>query len=62
MRAQLICPLCAAPAESDAPDFATILNEAVAGGLEVRGSVLPGATYTDVGTYEVIEQLERRQR
>ena len=47
---------------SDAPDFATILNEAVDGGLEVRASKLEGATYTDVGTYEEISRLESSQR
>lgn len=49
-------------ADTAAPDFATILNEAVAGDLSVRATALPGATYTDVGTWEEIEKLERRQR
>lgn len=49
-------------ADSAAPDFATILNEAVDGDLSVRATVLPGASYTDVGTWEEIEKLEQRQR
>ena len=47
---------------SDAPDFATILNEAVASDLDVRATKLEGATYTDVGTYEEISRLESSQR
>ncbi len=41
-------------------DFARILNLAVDQGLGVRGIVLPGADYSDLGTYEEIVELERR--
>lgn len=45
-----------------APDFATILNGAMADGLHFRATKLPGASYTDVGTYETIEELEQGQQ
>ncbi len=46
---------------AEAPDFATIMNEAIAAGLDARAVRLPDATYTDVGTYEVIAGLEQTQ-
>ncbi len=49
-------------ANDEAPDFATILNGALADGLEFRGSKLLGGNYTDVGTYETIELLEQGQQ
>jgi glucose-1-phosphate thymidylyltransferase len=48
-------------ADSAAPDFATIMNEALARGFDVRATRLADATYTDVGTYEEISSLEDRQ-
>lgn len=42
-------------------DFATILNAALAEGLRFRATVLAGGSYTDVGTYESIQRLERDQ-
>lgn len=48
-------------ASDGAPDFATILNGALTDGFEFRATKLEGSSYTDVGTYETIERLERGQ-
>lgn len=47
--------------DSAAPDFATIMNEALSAGFDVRATRLADASYTDVGTYEEISLLEDRQ-
>jgi glucose-1-phosphate thymidylyltransferase len=48
-------------ASDGAADFATILNGALAEGFAFRATKLEGSSYTDVGTYEAIELLERGQ-
>ena len=49
-------------AEVEEPDFATILNEALAEGIAFRATRLPDASYTDLGTYEEIARLESSRR
>jgi hypothetical protein len=45
-------------------DFARILNDAVASGMQVRGFSVTDASYIDLGTYEEIRELDAvlRQR
>ena len=43
-------------------DFATLVNEAIAEGFDVRGVELAGGRYVDVGTYEEIARLEHESR
>jgi glucose-1-phosphate thymidylyltransferase len=43
-------------------DFAQIMNEAIAQGMPARGIALPDGQYADMGTYDEIEELERRYR
>jgi glucose-1-phosphate thymidylyltransferase len=43
-------------------DFAEIMNAAIRAGLRFRGVPLVDGTYTDLGTYEEIRELDRRAR
>lgn len=43
-------------------DFAQIMNEAIANGMPARGVVLSDGQYSDMGTYDEIEELERKYR
>ncbi len=43
-------------------DFAVILNDAIRGGLIVRGVRITGGTYRDLGTYEEILELDQSLR
>jgi len=43
-------------------DFAAIMNEAIRAGLRFRGVRMAGGTYTDLGTYEGIREVDRRAR
>lgn len=43
-------------------DFARILNEAVQAGLRLRGVPIPGGTFSDLGTYEEIRELDASSR
>jgi glucose-1-phosphate thymidylyltransferase len=43
-------------------DFACVMNAAIHSGLRFRGVRLTGGTYTDLGTYEGIRELDRRMR
>lgn len=43
-------------------DFARIMNDALASGLRFRGVHMVGGTYIDLGTYEEIEEMDRRFR
>jgi glucose-1-phosphate thymidylyltransferase len=43
-------------------DFAKILNGAIAAGLPMRGVVMTGGTYADLGTYDEIIQLDESFR
>jgi glucose-1-phosphate thymidylyltransferase len=43
-------------------DFAAIMNDAIHAGLRFHGVRLPGGTYTDLGTYDEIRDLDRRAR
>lgn len=42
-------------------DFAEVMNSAIAAGLIFRG-IETGGTFTDLGTYEEIEELEKKYR
>jgi glucose-1-phosphate thymidylyltransferase len=42
-------------------DFAEIMNKAISTGLRFLGVPIENGTYADLGTYEEIMQLERRQ-
>jgi glucose-1-phosphate thymidylyltransferase len=48
--------------DRDIVDFADVMNHAIADGLTLRACAVPGGAYTDLGTYEEIEELERRHR
>lgn len=43
-------------------DFATVMNRAIAAGMPFRGVALPDASYSDLGTYEEIAELEGKSR
>jgi glucose-1-phosphate thymidylyltransferase len=43
-------------------DFAGIVNDAIAGGMRVRGFPVAGGTYADLGTYEEIRDLDASLR
>jgi glucose-1-phosphate thymidylyltransferase len=43
-------------------DFARILNQAIAGGMRVRAFPVADGSYTDLGTYEEIRELDRTLR
>jgi glucose-1-phosphate thymidylyltransferase len=43
-------------------DFARILNQAIAGGMRVRAFPVEEGSYTDLGTYEEIQELDRTLR
>jgi glucose-1-phosphate thymidylyltransferase len=43
-------------------DFARILNTAIASGIRMRGVVMNGGTYTDLGTYDEIMELDESLR
>jgi glucose-1-phosphate thymidylyltransferase len=43
-------------------DFALILNQAIAAGLQVRGTPFPDGTFSDLGTYDEIRQLDLTYR
>lgn len=43
-------------------DFAKILNNAIAAGIRMRGVVMTGGTYTDLGTYDEIMELDESLR
>ena len=45
-----------------ASDFAGILNDAIAGGLRVRAFPVANGSYTDLGTYEEIRELDSTLR
>lgn len=48
--------------EAHISDFAQIMNDAIAQGMPARGLVLPQGEYSDMGTYDEIEELERKYR
>ena len=48
--------------EEGISDFAKILNGAIAGGMKIRGIHMVDGDYIDLGTYEEIEELDRRYR
>ncbi len=48
--------------QRDVSDFASILNEAIAGGMRVRAFPVAGGSYADMGTYEEIRELDARLR
>jgi glucose-1-phosphate thymidylyltransferase len=43
-------------------DFAQIMNDAIAAGLQFRGFHIEGGDYIDLGTYEEIMEFDRRFR
>ena len=43
-------------------DFALIMNNAIASGLNVRGVLVNGGNYIDLGTYEEIMEMDKRLR
>jgi glucose-1-phosphate thymidylyltransferase len=43
-------------------DFARILNGAIASGIQMRGMVMSGGNYTDLGTYDEIMELDESLR
>jgi len=43
-------------------DFAAILNDAIAAGMKVRGVLIAGGTYQDLGTYDEILKLDQTLR
>ncbi len=43
-------------------DFAQVMNSAISAGLRFRGVPLETGTYTDLGTYEEIAELERQHK
>jgi glucose-1-phosphate thymidylyltransferase len=43
-------------------DFAQIMNNAIADGLQFRGAHIISGTYIDLGTYEEIMEMDRRFR
>ena len=45
----------------DISDYAKIINQAIDQGMQLRGVLLPGNRYTDLGTYDEIMEMERRQ-
>lgn len=47
--------------DSGVYDFAQIMNNAIQAGLNFHGKFLPDATYSDLGTYDEIVELERKQ-
>jgi len=47
---------------SGVSDFARVLNDAVGSGMRVRGFVVAGGSYADLGTYEEIRELDARLR
>ncbi len=49
-------------ANQDEGDYGTIMNLAIKAGLRLRGVSIPGGTYTDLGTYEELSELDRRFR
>ena len=49
-------------ASPSAPDFTTIVNGAISAGMRVRATSIAGGRYSDLGTYESIERLDREQR
>ena len=48
--------------EDGISDFAKIMNDAIAGGMKFRGVHMEDGNYIDLGTYEEIEELDRRYR
>lgn len=43
-------------------DFAQILNDAIGSGMRVRGFLVDGGSYADLGTYEEIRELDTTLR
>jgi dTDP-glucose pyrophosphorylase len=43
-------------------DFAKIMNDAITAGMKFRGIHIVDGTYIDLGTYEEIEDLDRKYR
>lgn len=43
-------------------DFATVLNEAIAGGIKIRAYPVAEGSYIDLGTYEEVRDLDRTLR
>ena len=43
-------------------DFAEVLNGAIAAGIQMRGVSMMGGTYTDMGTYDEILELDTKLR
>ena len=43
-------------------DFAAIMNDAIAGGLQFRGVLVNDGNYIDLGTYEEIMEMDRWMR
>lgn len=41
-------------------DFAEIMNRGIEEGLRFRGTNIPDSTYSDLGTYEEIKEIDRR--
>jgi len=48
--------------EEGISDFAKIMNDAIAEGMNVRGVHMVDGNYIDLGTYEEIEELDRKYR
>jgi glucose-1-phosphate thymidylyltransferase len=48
--------------EEGISDFAKIMNDAVSQGMKFRGVHMADGTYIDLGTYEEIEELDRKYR
>jgi len=43
-------------------DFARIMNDAIAAGMQFRGVSMPSSTYIDLGTYEEIAEMDHQFR
>jgi glucose-1-phosphate thymidylyltransferase len=43
-------------------DFASVLNDAIAGGMRIGAFPVPAGSYSDLGTYEEIRDLDRALR
>lgn len=52
--------LCQSVSQQHIGDFARIMNDAIKGGFRFRAAIIPEGQYADLGTYEEIQELERK--